>query len=135
MRSAQGNRMFANSAYLSRNFSKLHLNGLALAIAIAVALCTSPNAFAQDQPAATQPGAPASQAQAPTPVPAAQSNEAEGPQALHLLVGRSIVISSPARIKRVSLADPNIAEAVVVSPTQVLVNGRTPGGVSLIIWD
>ena len=45
------------------------------------------------------------------------------------------MISSPARIKRVSLADPNIAEAIVVSPTQVLVNGRTPGGVSLLIWD
>jgi pilus assembly protein CpaC len=51
------------------------------------------------------------------------------------LVGRSIVISSPSRIKRISLADPNIAEAIVVSPTQVLVNGRTPGGVSLLIWD
>jgi pilus assembly protein CpaC len=52
-----------------------------------------------------------------------------------LLVGRSIVISSPTRIKRVSLADPNIAEAIVVSPNQVLVNGKTPGGVSLLLWD
>ncbi len=59
----------------------------------------------------------------------------EVPQALHLLVGRSLVITSPSRIKRVSLADPSIAEAIVVSPTQVLVNGRAPGGVSLIIWD
>jgi len=54
---------------------------------------------------------------------------------LHLLVGRSLVITSPSRIKRVSLADPAIAEAIVVSPTQVLVNGKAPGGVSLIIWD
>jgi pilus assembly protein CpaC len=95
-------------------------------------------AHAQDQPAAQQPTTPAAQTQAPAtpaPVPVTQSAESEGPQALHLLVGRSIVISSPARIKRVSLADPNIAEAIVVSPTQVLVNGRTPGGVSLIIWD
>jgi pilus assembly protein CpaC len=90
---------------------------------------------AQDQPAANPPATPAAQAPAPTQVPAGQSGEPEGPQTLHLLVGRSIVISSPARIKRVSLADPNIAEAVVVSPTQVLVNGRAPGGVSLIIWD
>ena len=59
----------------------------------------------------------------------------EVPQALHLLVGRSLVITSPSRIKRVSLADPAIAEAIVVSPTQVLVNGKAPGGVSLIIWD
>jgi len=45
------------------------------------------------------------------------------------------VITSPARIKRVSLADPEIAEAIVVSPTQVLVNGKKPGGVSLLLWD
>jgi pilus assembly protein CpaC len=61
--------------------------------------------------------------------------EAEAPQTLHLLVGRSIVITSPARIKRVSIADAAIAEAIVVSPNQVLVNGKTPGGVSLIVWD
>jgi pilus assembly protein CpaC len=59
----------------------------------------------------------------------------EGPQTLHLLVGRSLVITSPNRIKRVSLADPAIAEAIVVSPYQVVVNGKAPGGVSLIIWD
>src|ERR1700730_9753932 len=73
--------------------------------------------------------------QAPTPVQAGQTSDAEAPQALHLLVGRSLVITSPSRIKRVSLADPNIAEAIVVSPTQVLVNGKVPGGVSLLIWD
>jgi pilus assembly protein CpaC len=33
------------------------------------------------------------------------------------------------------LADAEIAEAVVVSPTQVLVNGKKPGGVSLMLWD
>lgn len=72
----------------------------------------------------------------PLQVDAAQgAQEAEVPQTLHLLVGRSLVITSPTRIKRVSLADPNIAEAVVVTPTQVLVNGKAPGGVSLIIWN
>jgi pilus assembly protein CpaC len=45
------------------------------------------------------------------------------------------VITSPTRIKRVSLADPAIAEALVISPTQILVNGKTPGGVSLLLWD
>ena len=68
--------------------------------------------------------------------PGSQSQQAsEVPQALHLLVGRSLVITSPTRIKRVSLADPAIAEAIVVSPNQVLVNGKAPGGVSLLIWD
>jgi pilus assembly protein CpaC len=90
-------------------------------------------AAAQPVPAATQatsaaaPQAP--QSQAP---PAAGS---EGPQTLHLLVGRSLVITSPTKIKRVSLADPGIAEAIVISPYQVLLNGKTPGGVSLLLWD
>ncbi len=79
-------------------------------------------------PAATS-GVPAQQP------PASQGQDSSEPQTLHLLVGRSLVITSPARIKRVSLADPEIAEAIVVSPTQVLVNGKKPGGVSLLLWD
>ena len=94
-------------------------------------------ATAGQQPAPPQTPAPATQAVLPA-IPSTQGSrpeESEGPQTLHLLVGRSIVISSPTRIKRVSLADPNIAEAIVVSPNQVLVNGKTPGGVSLLLWD
>lgn len=91
-------------------------------------------------------GGPALEAQAVNPTAQAvtppgqapqtgQEQEAGTPQTLHLLVGRSLVITSPNRIKRVSLADPAIAEAVVVSPTQVVINGKVPGGVSLILWD
>src|SRR3979411_3273912 len=93
---------------------------------ISASFIGSPIVRAQDQAPAVQ---------APTPVQAGQTADAETPQALHLLVGRSLVITSPSRIKRVSLADPAIAEAIVVSPTQVLVNGKVPGGVSLLIWD
>jgi pilus assembly protein CpaC len=96
-------------------------------------------ALAQDSAPATPPGRPttaAMPAQAPVAqAPANQGQESSEPQTLHLLVGRSLVISSPSRIKRVSLADPEIAEAIVVSPTQVLVNGKKPGGVSLLLWD
>jgi pilus assembly protein CpaC len=128
--------MFENPTISNRsNASRPCGKNLASAFALLAAMgFGAPGVFAQEQPATAQPAAPATQA-APAPVPVAQSAEPEGPQTLHLLVGRSIVISSPVRIKRVSLADPNIAEAIVVSPTQVLVNGRTPGGVSLIIWD
>ena len=89
-------------------------------------------------------GVPSAKAQ-PVPVPAGQAQgaaasapapaPAELPQVLHLLVGRSLVIASPTRIKRISLADPSIAEANVVSPYQVVLNGKAPGGVSLLIWD
>ena len=32
-------------------------------------------------------------------------------------------------------ADPVVADVSVVTPTQVLVHGRAPGEVSLLIWD
>jgi pilus assembly protein CpaC len=119
----------SNRPNASRSCVKKLVSAFALLAALGI---SAPSILAQGQPPVAQP---ATQAAPPAAVPAAQSAESEGPQTLHLLVGRSIVISSPSRIKRVSLADPNIAEAIVVSPTQVLVNGRTPGGVSLIIWD
>ncbi len=53
----------------------------------------------------------------------------------HLLVGRSLVITTPTRIKRVSIADPAVADVLLVSPTQLVLNGKVPGGVSLILWD
>src|ERR1043166_2821619 len=93
----------------------------------------APALLAQTQPAPTAP-ATTPAVQEPTPV-GNQAQEASEPQTLHLLVGRSLVITSPSRIKRVSLADPDIAEALVVSPTQVLGNGKKPGGVSLLVWD
>lgn len=108
-----------------------------LALTFFVALFVGTPASAGQQPAPAQTPSPATQA-VPSTASSSQAGrpeESEAPQTLHLLVGRSIVISSPTRIKRVSLADPNIAEAIVVSPTQVLVNGKTPGGVSLLLWD
>jgi pilus assembly protein CpaC len=109
---------------------------LGLAILAALSVLSLAASAQQSQASTPQSAPPATQATPPAQVPASTPPaESEGPQSLHLLVGRSIVISSPARIKRVSLADPNIAEAVVVSPTQVLVNGKAPGGVSLILWD
>ena len=99
------------------------------------AMCFSATAvFAQEPAPATTPAPAAVPAQAPV-APSSQGQESAEPQTLHLLVGRSLVITSPSRIKRVSLADPEIAEAIVVSPTQVLVNGKKPGGVSLLLWD
>ena len=130
--------MFAKHNGIGKsNVSLRQISPLLPSFALLAALFIAvPGALPQQQPAQSQPPAtPPAQSTAPTQVPSEQPTESEAPQTLHLLVGRSIVISSPGRIKRVSLADPNIAEAIVVSPTQVLVNGKTPGGVSLIIWD
>jgi len=109
-----------------------------LTLVALVVVIIGQSAIAAQQPLPSQAPTAATQAVPIQQAPASQSapsGESEAPQTLHLLVGRSIVISSPTRIKRVSLADPTIAEAVVVSPTQVLVNGKAPGGVSLVLWD
>ena len=76
--------------------------------------------------------------QAPPSPPAQAAQVPQGPgeaETLHVLVGRSLVITSPARIKRISVADPNIVDAVAVSPNQILLNGKAPGAVSLVLWD
>src|SRR6184192_2357894 len=51
------------------------------------------------------------------------------------MVGKSLLINTTERLKRVSVTDPTVADALVVTPTQILVHGRSPGEVSLLIWD
>lgn len=52
------------------------------------------------------------------------------------MVGKSLLINTMTeRLKRISVSDPSIATANVITPTQILVHGRSPGEVSLIIWD
>ena len=54
---------------------------------------------------------------------------------VQLLVGRSTVISVGQPITRVSLTTPNIADAMVTSPMQLLLHGKAPGTISLFVWD
>jgi len=51
------------------------------------------------------------------------------------MVGKSLLITTTEPLKRISITDPTIAFAQVVSPTQILVHGKTPGEISLLIWD
>jgi Flp pilus assembly secretin CpaC len=53
---------------------------------------------------------------------------------IDLLVGRSAVIRTDRPIKRVSLPTPEIADAMVTSPQELLVHGKTPGTISLLVW-
>src|SRR6476646_7441306 len=91
---------------------------------------TVPAPDAQSQSPASTP--------APTQTPAATATppaEEEGPAPLRVMVGKSLLINTTDKLKRVSVTDPEIADALVVTPTQVLVHGRSPGEVSLLIWD
>jgi pilus assembly protein CpaC len=50
-------------------------------------------------------------------------------------VNASTVVDHPAGIRRISMANGDIAEAVAVSSTEIVVNGKLPGDTSLILWD
>ena len=49
--------------------------------------------------------------------------------------GASALLVNTTAIQRFSIGDPAVAEAVVVSPTEVLINGKTLGTTSLFLWD
>jgi len=48
--------------------------------------------------------------------------------------GSTAIVTRPDSITRVSVADPDVADPVVIPPNQVLVNARTPGSTSLVLW-
>jgi len=54
---------------------------------------------------------------------------------VQLLVGRSTILNVGAPIARVSLTTPDVADALVTAPQQVLIHGKTPGTISLFVWD
>jgi pilus assembly protein CpaC len=54
---------------------------------------------------------------------------------INVLVGQSRVINFDKSIGRFSVSNPEIAEAVLVAPDQVLVNGKAFGQVNFIAWE
>jgi pilus assembly protein CpaC len=90
----------------------------------ATASASSPN---QDTAPAAQPST--------TTTPASGQSVTPGAAPLRVMVGKSLLINTTERLRRVSVTDPTVADALVVTPTQVLVNGLAPGEVSLLIWD
>lgn len=86
-----------------------------------------------------QPFDPGQQSQVPngtqTATLPAQSDQVQGSAPLRVMVDKSLLINTTEPIIRLSVTDPTIATATPVTPTQILVHGKTPGEVSLLIWD
>jgi len=55
--------------------------------------------------------------------------------AVNVLVGQSRVINFDRPVGRFSVSNPEIAEAILVTPDQVLVNGKAFGQVNFIAWE
>ena len=68
------------------------------------------------------------------PIAVAAATEADTSE-VALLVGRSTLLSVGNTITRVSLTSPNVADAMVTSPGQLLIHGKAPGTISMFVWD
>jgi pilus assembly protein CpaC len=60
--------------------------------------------------------------------------QAEG-QALHVFVGKSVVINLQAPVTRILSSNPSVIDTLATSPTQIVVEGKAAGSSSLILWD
>jgi pilus assembly protein CpaC len=80
----------------------------------------------------------AGQAPAPTGTQTATlpaQSQSQGSAPLRVMVGKSLLINTTEKLRRISVTDPAIAYPQVITPTQILVHGKAPGEVSLLIWD
>jgi len=104
----------------------------ALLLAAAFAVPAFPEIMQQAGTDAQQQN-PASATPTATLPPQSAATQASAP--LRVMVGKSLLINTTERLKRISVTDPSIAYAQPITPTQILVHGKTPGEVSLLIWD
>jgi pilus assembly protein CpaC len=54
---------------------------------------------------------------------------------LSVAVGKTVLVDTTWPIKRVAIGISEIAEVHGTGPTEIMVNGKTPGETSLIVWD
>jgi pilus assembly protein CpaC len=88
--------------------------------------------------AQTQPGLRVgSNATAPAALSSGTASVVDGSDArpVELMVGRSTLVEVGSPIARVSLTSADIADALVTGQSQLLVHGKTPGSISMFVWD
>jgi pilus assembly protein CpaC len=102
--------------------------------AVVIALPTFAESVRQEAPAQSQTPPAANQAPSTTQT-TTLPQQSQGSAPLRVMVGKSLLINTTEPLKRISVTDPSIAYAQVITPTQILVHGKTPGEVSLLIWD
>jgi pilus assembly protein CpaC len=98
---------------------------------LALLICLTLRIETRAQQIASANAAPAGMAEPATrqvPIP-------QGPAELRVQLGKSLLITSQQPLTRVSVTDPSVANAVIVSPTQVLIHGLKAGSETLLLWD
>jgi pilus assembly protein CpaC len=67
----------------------------------------------------------AQQATPPTP---------QGFERISITAGQSTVLTTDYEIARIAVTNPAIADATVVQPREILIDGKAAGAISLIVW-
>lgn len=115
-----------------RRSSEIHFPRVIAAALLGFTCCLSASlVMAQQSPGAQAPAA--VQNLQPYPLAAAQGDQ--GPEALHIVVGHSLLIRNSARVKRVLTGNPTVIETVPTSPYELVVTAKQTGGSSLLLWD
>jgi len=66
---------------------------------------------------------------------ASASSRQDSANDVAVVVGKSVLLDCANPVERVAVGLGGIAEAVAVSPVEILVNGKAPGETSLILWE
>jgi pilus assembly protein CpaC len=67
------------------------------------------------------------------PLFAQQQPAANIPQ-VSVTTGRSTIVTTTFDVTRIAITNPAVADAVVVRPREVLVDGKSPGTITLLVW-
>jgi pilus assembly protein CpaC len=73
--------------------------------------------------------------EAPAQAQVTQPTAAPETQSVHIQVGRSIVLNTQSKLRRIVVSNPNVLDTVTVSTSQVVVTAKMPGSSSLVLWD
>jgi pilus assembly protein CpaC len=69
------------------------------------------------------------------PAAAAQRVVSQPQQVISVSRGASALLVNPTAIVRMTIGDPAVADANVVSPTEAVINGKALGSTTLLVWD
>jgi pilus assembly protein CpaC len=84
-------------------------------------------------PIAPPPAAPMQTVVPPTIAPIAVQTETSGGR-IRLVAGRSTVVNTNFDIRRLAITNPAVADGTVVSPRELLIDGKTSGTISVLLW-
>jgi pilus assembly protein CpaC len=103
-----------------------------LAFTLVLPLCVALPASSQDSAAPQTPATVPAPATVQAVPPAQTSAETEN---VHILVGRSIIVTMQARLRKVYVSNPAVVESTTTSPNQVVITAKGPGSSNVVFWD